>query len=86
MSVIHFSVREFMRSLSLPASIVVAAVIVGSCLVLVAVSQRYAFVGTGGEAVKLDRLTGETVVCVVQTRRREEGGRMMVAPCDGSMP
>jgi hypothetical protein len=72
--------------LSLPAAVVAASVIVGSSLVLLAATQRYAFVGAGSDAVKLDRLTGETVVCVVQPGSRESGHRTMIAPCNGSMP
>jgi len=73
--------------LSLPASILISSAMVSGALLLLAATQRYAFVGSGSDAVKLDRLTGATVVCVVQPGpRTRDNHRTMIAPCDGSMP
>lgn len=73
--------------LSLPVSVFVSALMVSAALLWVAESQRYALSGDGGVSVRLDRRTGETVMCMMQKGDEEEGhhnlGSHWIAPCTG---
>jgi len=72
---------------SLPDKSIARALLIGSALLAAAViwhaeGQRYELAGDSDYAIRLDRRTGETTVCI--RRRGPVGGTPdMVAECDG---
>lgn len=65
------------------------AILLGSALIAAAIlwhseGQRFMIAGDGQMAIRLDRRTGDTEVCV--RRRGDVGGASgFVAPCDGTI-
>lgn len=68
---------------SLGPAIVLAAALLSAAVMWHAEGQRYTLAGDGNLAIRLDRRTGETVVCVRRSAMIQ-GAAGMVAPCDGS--
>jgi hypothetical protein len=56
------------------------SILIASSIVLLALSQRFEVIQfSDGMALRLDRLTGKTALCVMQ----RDSSELLIAPCDG---